>query len=580
MRKRSKAKEGRGYSREVWTHYHTSLGQLPGKTGEKDRNEKVVKLTEKLRKGEILLEHDSSESTTKTGYNVPDESNRNRMETKVNTALVGKDRMESENNLDKKQIEHLVSERTKHILEGISSEIYGTYDTQPPQKNGLEEDKITEEQEQNPNHHEHIEDMKTNRLRVTNRESEKSRDDKKALTVWDDYDINMTDVERTSIQPNDARESNEGTALGGTVCAKYTHRSNERIDTTIHSEEGRGDDTMTAYAQTNSAQWSMDDDDTNKSSAGNDHDNQMSVLAQRNSMHPTGECETDESNTLGRPLERTASSDHKSRMNAGNNTTNHPVVISEDVTMTEAVDDLVVQPSKDEGASKDFSAGESSPHRDCMSRLNRDHDLDTKRSTNENSSDIEMQHVADETTLQPNEERALPRSNTMGSSLQQLVTTVKIKKEYVDNAMEGCTKDIGGGKLFDDTVSTSTTDSGAEHSNTSEETWLDHGSEGDISLIQSQQDIDGKGIVYKRKSAMEEERKQLKRLHLMHETTQRQTNKGIHHTDISNQYPRQAEQTDTKLNQMHKKRNAHREEKNQDVQTQQTKTLMGTTTQI
>ena len=52
MRERTRGNAGRGYSREVWTQYHSRLAQLPNKGSREERHGKVVKLTELLRKRE------------------------------------------------------------------------------------------------------------------------------------------------------------------------------------------------------------------------------------------------------------------------------------------------------------------------------------------------------------------------------------------------------------------------------------------------------------------------------------------------------------------------------------------------
>ena len=56
MRESSKPKRGGRYHRSEWTQYHTRLAQISEKEGEKERHEKVVKLTELLRKREIISE--------------------------------------------------------------------------------------------------------------------------------------------------------------------------------------------------------------------------------------------------------------------------------------------------------------------------------------------------------------------------------------------------------------------------------------------------------------------------------------------------------------------------------------------
>ena len=56
MSESSKLKRGGRYHRSEWTQYHNRLAQISEKDGEKERHEKVVKLTELLRKREIISE--------------------------------------------------------------------------------------------------------------------------------------------------------------------------------------------------------------------------------------------------------------------------------------------------------------------------------------------------------------------------------------------------------------------------------------------------------------------------------------------------------------------------------------------
>ena len=53
MRDITKRAGGRGYQRVEWTNFHTRLVNIPDEVGGRTRREKVVKLTELLRKREI-----------------------------------------------------------------------------------------------------------------------------------------------------------------------------------------------------------------------------------------------------------------------------------------------------------------------------------------------------------------------------------------------------------------------------------------------------------------------------------------------------------------------------------------------
>ena len=72
MNTRSKAKAGRGHSRDEWTQCHHRIVQLQDKSGSRSRREKVAKLTSLLRERESISEHEreQAEATKKNkrGY--------------------------------------------------------------------------------------------------------------------------------------------------------------------------------------------------------------------------------------------------------------------------------------------------------------------------------------------------------------------------------------------------------------------------------------------------------------------------------------------------------------------------------
>ena len=97
--------------------------------GEKERNEKVVKLTEILRNREGQLEHDSIERMNMTDHRVQVDGEIKKKETTVHAELVRKDLLEIENKSTENQNEEIVRTSTRPILEEKARGISGTVHT-------------------------------------------------------------------------------------------------------------------------------------------------------------------------------------------------------------------------------------------------------------------------------------------------------------------------------------------------------------------------------------------------------------------------------------------------------------------